>query len=86
MIVVVVLMFYGPSSHFRSFRARSVNSATLFLGKPPRQFTRDLVMKQFLRPFSLFQEGQLSVTVKEWALSTGKTAMFYSIYFVISTT
>ena len=25
--------------HFRSFRARSVNLATLFLGKPPRQFT-----------------------------------------------
>ena len=24
---------------FRSFRARSVNLATLFLGKPPRQFT-----------------------------------------------
>ena len=30
-------MFYGPSTHFRSFRARSVNRATLFLGKPPRQ-------------------------------------------------
>ena len=24
---------------FRSFRARSINLATLFLGKPPRQFT-----------------------------------------------
>ena len=32
-------LFYGPSTHFRSFRARSVNLATLFLGKPPRQFT-----------------------------------------------
>ena len=31
--------FYGPSTHFRSFRARSVNLATLFLGKPPMQFT-----------------------------------------------
>ena len=38
-VVVVGLVFYGPSSHLRSFRARSVNLATLFLGKPPRQFT-----------------------------------------------
>ena len=36
---LVVLMFYGPSAHFRSFRTRSVNLATLFLGKPPWQFT-----------------------------------------------
>ena len=36
---LVVLVFYGSSTHFRSFRARSVNLATLFLGKPPRQFT-----------------------------------------------
>ena len=28
-----------PSRHFRSFRARSVTLTTLFLGKPPRQFT-----------------------------------------------
>ena len=35
--LVVVLVFYGPSTHFRSFRARSVNLATLFLGKQPRQ-------------------------------------------------
>ena len=34
-----LFLFYGPSTHFRSFRARSVNLATLFLGKPPRQFT-----------------------------------------------
>ena len=32
-------LFYGPSTHFRSFRARSVTLTTLFLGKPPRQFT-----------------------------------------------
>ena len=38
-VVVVELMFYGPSIHSRSLRARSVNLATLFLGKPPRQFT-----------------------------------------------
>ena len=37
---LVWFLFYGPSTHFRSFRARSVNLATLFLGKPPRQFTR----------------------------------------------
>ena len=33
------IVFYGPSTHFRSFRARSVNLSTLFLAKPPRQFT-----------------------------------------------
>ena len=36
---LVWFLFYGPSTHFRSFRARSVNLATLFLGKPPKQFT-----------------------------------------------
>ena len=36
---LVWFLFYGPSTHFRSFWARSVNLATLFLGKPPRQFT-----------------------------------------------
>ena len=32
--VVVVLVFYGPLTHFRSFR--SFNLTTLFLGKPSR--------------------------------------------------
>ena len=36
-VVVVELVFYGSSTHFRSFRARSVNLATLILGKPHRQ-------------------------------------------------
>ena len=36
---LVWFLFYSPSTHFRSFWARSVNLATLFLGKPPRQFT-----------------------------------------------
>ena len=36
---LVVLVFYGPSTHVRSFQARSVNLVTLFLGKPPGQFT-----------------------------------------------
>ena len=36
---LVWFLFYGPSTYFRSFWARSVNLATLFLGKPPRQFT-----------------------------------------------
>ena len=31
--VVIVLVFHGPSTHFMSFRARSVNLAALFLGK-----------------------------------------------------
>ena len=34
MKVLVWFLFYGPSTHFRSFRARSVNLATLFLGNP----------------------------------------------------
>ena len=37
---LVWFLFYGPSTHFRSFRARSVTLTALFLGKPPRQFTR----------------------------------------------
>ena len=36
--VVVVLVFYGLSTHFKSFRARSVNLSTLFLGQTPGQF------------------------------------------------
>ena len=36
---LVALVFYGPSKFFRSFRARSVNLSTPFLGKTPRQFT-----------------------------------------------
>ena len=31
--------YYNPSTHFRSFRAQSVTLTTLFLDKPPRQFT-----------------------------------------------
>ena len=38
-VIVVVLVFYGPSTLFKSFRARSVNQSTLFEGNPPRQFT-----------------------------------------------
>ena len=38
-IKVVVFVFYGLSTLFRSFQARSVILSTLFLGKPPRQFT-----------------------------------------------
>ena len=30
---------YCPSTHFSSFQVQSVNLATLFLGKPPKQFT-----------------------------------------------
>ena len=36
---LVWFLFYCPSTHFRSFRARSVTLTILFLGKPPRQFT-----------------------------------------------
>ena len=35
----VVLVFYGLLTLFRSFQARSINLSTLFLGKPPTQFT-----------------------------------------------
>ena len=37
--VAVVLVFYSPSTLFKSFQVRSVNLSTLFQGKPPRQFT-----------------------------------------------
>ena len=37
--VVVVLVFYGPSTLFRSFWARSVNLSTMIQGKPHRQIT-----------------------------------------------
>ena len=37
--ILVWFLFYGPSTRFRSFRARSVTLTTLFLGRPPRQFT-----------------------------------------------
>ena len=33
---LVWFLFYGPSTHFRSFWAWSVTLTTLFLGKPPR--------------------------------------------------
>ena len=36
---LVWFRFYSPSTHFRSFRTRSVTLTTLYLGKPPRQFT-----------------------------------------------
>ena len=38
-LILVWFLFYGLSTHFRSFRARSVTQTILFLGKPPRQFT-----------------------------------------------
>ena len=38
-MLLVLFLFHGPSTHFRSFRARSVTLTSLFLGKPPRQFT-----------------------------------------------
>ena len=38
-LFVCVILFYGSSTHVRSFRVRSVTLTTLFLGKPPRQFT-----------------------------------------------
>ena len=46
-------MFYGPTTHFRSFRARAVNLSTLFLGKLPMdkavyQYFATIKMKQVL--------------------------------------
>ena len=43
-VIVDELGFYGPSTHFRSFRARSINQATLFLGKPPPVLTNYKIM------------------------------------------
>ena len=62
--VVVELVFYGPSTHFRSFRARSVNLATLFLGKPPRQFTSSFASNWPL-PF-LNQRERMVVETFPW--------------------
>ena len=42
-LVLFDFCFYGPSTHFRSFRVQSVILTTLFLGKPPRQFTQYFV-------------------------------------------
>ena len=47
---LVELVFYGPSTHFRSFQAQSVNLATLFLGKPPGQFTCNQYLVRILSP------------------------------------
>ena len=38
-LILVWLLFYGPSTHFRSFQVRLVTLTTLFLCKPPMQFT-----------------------------------------------
>ena len=38
-MLLQVLVFYGPSTLVRSFQAWSVILSTLFLGKPPTQFT-----------------------------------------------
>ena len=37
-IVWLCWCFYGPSTYFRSFQARSVNLPPLFLGKPPTPY------------------------------------------------
>ena len=37
--VVVMLVFYGPSTLIRPFQARPVDLSTKFLGKPHMQFT-----------------------------------------------
>ena len=39
-IMYFMLVFYGLSTLFRLFRVRSVNLSIVFLGMPPRQFTR----------------------------------------------
>ena len=60
-------LFYGPSTHFRSYRARSVNLATLFLGKP-------LSGKQTLWYLSFVYTSYISVRVQT-ALNFGKHAV-----------
>ena len=68
---LVWFLFYGPSTHFRSFRARSVNLATLFLGKPPRQFTYQYLV-QILSPVTdncsswISGRGRMAVEMFSW--------------------
>ena len=50
---LVVLVFYGTLTHLRSFRARLVNLATLFQGKPPRQFTHRDSQHGFTVPITI---------------------------------
>ena len=75
---LVVLVFYGPSTHYRSFRVRSVNLATLFLGKPPRQFTFcPLILwhlhKQRLSPSNIICNNQAlkGVSRLQWSREAG---------------
>ena len=69
-LVLVWFLFYGPSTHFRSFRAQSVNLATLFLGKPPRQFYQYLV--HILSPVTdncsswISGRGRMAVEMFSW--------------------
>ena len=75
---LVWFLFYGPSTHFRSFRARSVNLATLFLGKPPRQFYQYLV--HILSPVTdncyswISGRGRMAVEMFSWPVSTKECA------------
>ena len=54
---LVRFLFYGPSTHFRSFRAWSVILTTLFLGKP-RQFTSALSAHSFASNWQLLLLNQ----------------------------
>ena len=62
--------FYCYSIHFRIFRARSVNLATLFLSKPPRQFYQYLV--HILSPVTdncsswISGRGRMAVEIFSW--------------------
>ena len=61
----VVFVFYGPSTLSRSIRARSVTLSTLFMGKPPRQFTSTYFtfFRQKLTPTCILLE---SAEGREW--------------------
>ena len=54
-VVVVVLVFYGPSVLCRSFRARSVNLSTPYLGKPPTNYARSYRRRFFAFHYAVNQ-------------------------------
>ena len=67
---LVWFLFCGPSTHFRSVRARSVTLTTLFLGKPPMAVYQYLV--HILSPVTdncsswISGRGRMAVEVFSW--------------------
>ena len=77
--VWVGLILFYPLTHFRSFWARSVTLTTLFLGKPPKQFTSTqlLFSSQWKREngVEIFSRPSLHERMcRTWGLNSGLLA------------